>query len=960
MAKIDITARLNAASVDGILASANQIYDENKGKFQTAVNEDLDKRLNEQDGRLERYHDDLVDEVNREVAETIETTQETIDQLKEASEWLKNDPSGAQAIMEQTNQNTANIATIGRNTGLDEYSQFSTGMDYSAGDVVLYDGVLFRFKADHAKGEWDYNEVEEWSEKKEREELGLYVSNPEYARAYTDAEGRFLWGIKQDGSIEFAKGVPTPIKEYIHSIDRNNDEEIERINNLLIGLTNEVASIKSNVTGLTDTYHYISNKEWIMAVTDSESRILIGLKADGSIHIPNRELFYKTSNEEYLQVVVDNNNNILFGIRADGSIYIPKGISDEAKKGLVELTLRISILEGLYDLEHNPEYISVTTDKDGRILEGIDSKGEKFFSKQALFNKYNDAEDRLEIVVDANNKVISYRDKDGVLNEYKINTREFASEHLNLTNGNAVEIQDALRRAGVTFQTPNDFSEKTNIEIPIPRVCASARILVPKMPTTKTADIEGYLEYYDKDGNYFKKAIILNSQGSSSMGYIRPDGSQGNLSVDFADCKIKFGNWVAQDSFHIKKYYIDAFRGQCVVGYHLMEQVYQTHPYGEKKPYDTIIQNGSVTDSLGKFKKDYNTGALCHPDGFPVVIYVNTGGEDIFYGVYAWCLKKHRDNYYCDKANPDNIILDGVITKSTLFGGQIDWTQFEIRNPKDLVDINGNEYDGDNPKELSNTDELSAAVKNNIVRLSGVVDAMTANNSKETFEQYFLPKYFIDYYIISQVIYNVDGFHKNWIWCTWDGQHWTPTLYDVDSIFGMMPIGTYVNGASANTELLGEVVTSYLTQFYSDEIKERYHELRDKGVFSVDNIVGLLESWIKRIGYQNLKDDLERFNQTPSYRKSYLNDEVWELVSYSWNTSNNDYDKDKTYNVGDTCYFYGYLMKAKIQNIGLAPFSQIYSNHPQASGFYNSLARVKNWLTERISFLDSSYNYTNL
>jgi hypothetical protein len=58
-------------------------------------------------------------------------------------------------------------------------SFFEEVMDYAAGDVVLYDGVLFRFKADHAKGAWDYNEVEEWSEKKEREkkltELGQQV-----------------------------------------------------------------------------------------------------------------------------------------------------------------------------------------------------------------------------------------------------------------------------------------------------------------------------------------------------------------------------------------------------------------------------------------------------------------------------------------------------------------------------------------------------------------------------------------------------------------------------------------------------------------------------------------------------------------------------------------------------------------------------------------------------------------
>ena len=247
------------------------------------------------------------------------------------------------------------------------------------------------------------------------------------------------------------------------------------------------------------------------------------------------------------------------------------------------------------------------------------------------------------------------------------------------------------------------------------------------------------------------------------MSYIMPDGSQGNLGVDFVDCKIKFGTWVSQDSFHIKKYYIDAFRGQCVVGYHLMEQVYQTHPYGSKHPYEPNISFDSFSTSSGSIEKDFNTGALCHPDGFPIVIYVNTGGEDVFYGVYAWCLKKHRDNYYCNKKNPNNIILDGLITTNTLFGGSVNWSEFEIRNPKDLIDINGEEYDGENPKELANTDELSKDVKDNINRLSGVLNALKANNSRSTFEQYFIPTYYIDYYIISQVLYNVDGFHKNWI-----------------------------------------------------------------------------------------------------------------------------------------------------------------------------------------------------
>ena len=622
---------------------------------------------------------------------------------------------------------------------------------------------------------------------------------------------------------------------------------------------------------------------------------------------------------EYIRAYVDAEKKFLFGIKRDGSIEFAKGVPTPIKEYIAANILdSLSILNQTFSHSESPEYMQVVTDSEG--------------------------------------KVIAYRDTQGVFCEkIGIKTKQIQADSLILSEQNAKEISDAMRAAGISANAPTDFSESEKLEFPIPRVAASVRLIVPKMPTSKTDDIEGFLEYNDKDGNYFKKPIILNSQGSSSMGYIRPDGSQGNLSVDFTDCKIKFGNWVAQDSFHVKKYYIDAFRGQCVVGYHLMEQVYQTHPYGEKKPYDTIIRNESVTDSLGKFKKDFNTGALCHPDGFPVVIYVNTGGEDMLYGVYAWCLKKHRDNYYCDKSNADNIILDGIISYDTLFGGNIDWTQFEIRNPKDLVDVNGNEYDGENPKELSNSDALSSEVKSKIVRLSGVKAALQSNNSRTTFEQYFLPKYYIDYLVISQVLYNIDGFQKNWIWCTWDGQHWTPTIYDVDSIFGMATVGTYVAAGSVSGLVTGNTA-EYLTSLYKDEIRARYKELRDKGIFTTENITGLLNNWLERIGYDNLKNDLEKYDQTPSYRKGDLS-EKWKIVSYSWNESNNDYSDTTSYKVGDKCYYKGYLVEAVADTQGNAPFSITYPNHPVVGGFFNSLQRVANWIDARLAFLDEHYEY---
>lgn len=59
-------------------------------------------------------------------------------------------------------------------------------------------------------------------------------------------------------------------------------------------------------------------------------------------------------------------------------------------------------------------------------------------------------------------------------------------------------------------------------------------------------------------------------------------------------------------------------------------------------------------------------------------------------------LKKHRKNYQMSKSNGKHVHLDGTIDGSTLFGGTIDWTQFEVRNPKKLfLQKDGTAYDAD-------------------------------------------------------------------------------------------------------------------------------------------------------------------------------------------------------------------------------------------------------------------------
>ena len=75
---------------------------------------------------------------------------------------------------------------------------------------------------------------------------------------------------------------------------------------------------------------------------------------------------------------------------------------------------------------------------------------------------------------------------------------------------------DALKDAGIV-SSPTDWSDAKSLAIPEPR-CAIVNIVGSgAWPQTKTANQQEYLEFWDCQGNYFKKPIILNAQGQSTM-----------------------------------------------------------------------------------------------------------------------------------------------------------------------------------------------------------------------------------------------------------------------------------------------------------------------------------------------------------------------------------------------------------------------------------------------------------
>lgn len=820
------------------------------------------------------------------------------------------------------------------------------------------------------------------------------IENEEFIHAVIDSEGRLIFGIYRESgnpyfpqndmyhisqSEEFLWVILDAANHPLLGIQQDGTcwaakaqwlDDIKAIKKALSSIDETLKTFQPKEDGkglinldVADSFFYISNDEYIIAVVDAENRILAGIKYDGEPYFPNHEMYSVVTNEEWLYAIIDAEYKVLGGFRADDGHMIVGGIdiSTFIANAIIDIadikgrTAHLSVID-------NDEYLSVETDVDGKVMGFTAPDGSHYLYKVKSetipeeFEHIEDPEGRTEITTDAENKILGYRDSKGTRHEHKISTK-----HLELSNEAAKEVNEAFKSAGIKMEYPSDFSKDNHIELPIPRIAAQVNLYAQRLPMSKTDDISAKLEYVDKDGNYFVKDVVLNSQGSSSMGYIDPiTGERGNLSVDFVDgTLITFGDWVSQDSFHLKKYYIDVFRGQCIVGYRLTEQVYKSHPIGEQYPYEKYISNSNAFSGLGVIDKDFNTGAKCHPEGFPIHInFIKTStGKNTDLGIYTWNLKKSKEVYYMNKKKATNILLDGVFNGKTLWEGKIDWGQFEIRNPKSLIDINGDKYDGDNPKELSDTDANSKKVKDSLVRLSNALSDIKSNLNKETFEKYFLVNPFVDYVLISQVIYNKDGFDKNWIWASWDGQLFTPTLYDLDSIFGSESSGIEVDKNSIETILGMEqyLPSYYLQTLYATEIKNRYKELRNSGIFSVDNIMNLLDGWLRTITYKYLNEDIKKYNETPSYRDGCVSDK-WNYISYNW-TSDTDYDAKKTYKVDEQCRYHGCLFSAKESVTGIAPLTKLYDTKPKVLGYYNSPIRVKNWLKKRFTYLDIYYNF---
>lgn len=853
------------------------------------------------------------------------------------------------------------------------------------------------------------------------------IESPEFIKTIVDSEDHFLFGIQLDGSIEWGKGIPAPIRaklqEIIKQCQQDKTDILEAVNAAKEELSASITALQESKVDkeegksliedeVKECFKVIENEEFIKAIVDADDKVLFGIYRDsGKPYFPLNEMYHVEQNEEFFAVWLDTTNHVLFGIRRDGQIIgeihavnALKQVISQLQSDLASLQEKVGTIDtnlkellNIFSLQENPEYMAVETDAEGKVLSATNPDGSHYIHNAKSetipeeFEHIEDPEGRTEITTDAEGKVMSYRDANGKKHEHCMEVIKFDVSNINLKGNSVNDIQDALKANGFDTEHPVDWSNypsndgKSPLYIPEPR-CARVNISgINSMPTTKTTNSKAYFEMWDMQGNYFKKKVIVNAQGHSTMQYPKK-----SFACDFFDedwdgdsFAVKFGDWVAQDSFHFKAQYTDFFKGISIVAYKLVQEVWASrspifsNPWKKALLGNVNIASGSLdNEPINDLSLQKDSGAKCIPDGFPCIVYLN--GD--FYGIFNWALKKHRDNYHMNKSLGTNIHLDGGREPML---NPLDWTSFEVRNPKGLLTnvatAKGFEnYDGDNPKELLGSDTegynssdkkhiLSNQVKQSILSFNSMARELNAKTNENGGEEFFNKHYdvenLIDFYVLQYVLADED-ISYNWQWITYDGIKWFICDYDKDRTFGQLYNCPGVRSAEVSLNVVNTSDTNYpfkyLFKYHKEDIKARYNELKSLGIFTPEHVISLVKNWFDRIPMEAIKLEYKKWSESPSNRDDNVDREHWKIKGSEYEAlANNTYDNEKTYSVGETCA-YGksrhVIFECIKESVGNPPVTKFYDNIPYDLGYRDSIWRVIKYIQDRFTYIESEIN----
>lgn len=266
----------------------------------------------------------------------------------------------------------------------------------------------------------------------------------EFLWVILDAANHPLLGIQQDGTCWAAKA------QWL--------DDIKAIKKTLSSIDETIKTFQPKEDGkglinldVADSFFYISNDEYIIAVVDAEDKILAGIKYDGESYFPNHEMYSVITNEEWLYAIIDVEDKVLGGFRADDGHMIVGGIdiSTFIFNAVVDIA-DIKERTGHLSTIENDEYLSVERDTAGKVLGYTAPDGSHYIYNvksetiPTEFSHIEDPEGRTEITTDTEDKILGYRNDEGERYEHKMKIDDLKVENLNLGNNAQKYVLDFI------------------------------------------------------------------------------------------------------------------------------------------------------------------------------------------------------------------------------------------------------------------------------------------------------------------------------------------------------------------------------------------------------------------------------------------------------------------------------------------------------------------------------------
>lgn len=375
---------------------------------------------------------------------------------------------------------------------------------------------------------------------------------------------------------------------------------------------------------------------------------------------------------------------------------------------------------------------------------------------------------------------------------------ETETEIRNYVNNLEFDI-DRLRKGDVRIMPGNIVS----IPEPTSLMYVNFETAGQDLPADKSKTIYGTLQIIS-DGAFYECWARLKVQGGSSAGWAKKNWAFKCYkdSTKSERVYLKTGNWAVSNNKSVSKAEWNdcSFIRKTVLGL-LWGDMVNSRPGWPKNEVETpLIGNHDLSGWM--------SGATGHTEGYPAVQYID--GE--FYGLSTWYRWKDTANYNLDPSNPKHYQLD---TSNHTPWWDITPKDFKIRSPKEW----GTEQD----KDLERFKNYAGK---------------TGSDFRDSFEEAFDKQNAIDYFIFLQFCHLTDNREKNTQIISYDGQKWFFLPYDLDSSLGISWDGSGQKH-SPESILISKTTDRFWGKFYrafTQEIEERYADLRNKNILSVDTL----------------------------------------------------------------------------------------------------------------------------